>query len=85
MPGSRPEEVPEWASGLFEADGRKVMVVSFYSPSFDHPLWRYGCRIAKQGQRSRDGIVSADTRIVAYTIVVFRQYELSAEPVEALE
>lgn len=56
-------------------DGEKVQVIS---------RWRIGrgsvnvyqCRVGGLHQSRRDGLVSADTEIVRYRKVIFREYEL---------
>jgi hypothetical protein len=61
-------------------DSARATVLIRYGPLLtENHRWRYDCRISAPRQQSRDGLVSADTVIAAYTIVSFQEYELEKE------
>ena len=67
-------------------DGERVMITrdARYNQFHNHPKdWFYYCRISGVRQTHRDGILSADTEVVAYTEVKFWEFEL--EPCEGGE
>ena len=58
-------------------DGARAMVVGIrYHINLPDDGWFVDCRIGTPRQQRRDGLVSADTEIIAYQIVEFREYEL---------
>ncbi len=59
-------------------DGSRAQVVNvWYDPPMMHNTgWHITCRIGALGQKHRDGLLSRDTTVVAYSLVNFREYEL---------
>lgn len=53
--------------------GEQVLIVDRWSA---YGVWRYECRVAGPIQQHRDGIMSRDTEITRYSLIVFNEFEL---------
>lgn len=72
--GCEPVEPPRFRRGevcAVKITAERIMVMRVY---YDSP--KYLCRVGGARQRRRDGIVSADTEIARYTMILFYDFEL---------
>jgi hypothetical protein len=77
-----PPPAPSFEVGdiaYLRVDGSRVQVTDVYHDGLwmNSRGWFVVCRVGVSGQVHRDGILSRDTQITAYTIVRFRGYELT--------